>query len=177
MYWLSGWWPTYVTIVARGGHGGYMAPCEDEADRGGLTKAELLARVRVALGGRGAEALFCPGEGGLSTGPASDLEHATSITRRMVCQYGMDEDFGLLVTPELMKYEAALSSPAYLKINEAAGKILKEQMDETNRLLSEHRDHLEAVAQGLLERERLTAEDLQGILPAIPSPSGDEGAT
>jgi ATP-dependent Zn protease len=85
----------------------------------------------------------------------------------MVCRYGMDEEFGLLVTPELLKYEGALSSPVYLKVNEAASKILKAEMDRTLQLLEENREHLDAVTAALVEKERLTAEDLQAILPEV----------
>jgi len=168
MYWLSGWWPAYVTVVARGGHGGYMAPCAAQAEkRESKKKEELLQDMRCDFGGRAAEILVYGKDEGLSTGPSSDLEHATNLARTMVCRYGMDLDFGLLVTPELMKYEGALSSPMYVKVNEAASKILKEQMDLTENLLKVNRKHLDVVAEALVEKERLTTEELQKILPAI----------
>ncbi len=169
MYRLAGWWPVYVTVVARGGHGGYMAPCADEIERrSSQTRDELLAGIRVSLGGRAAEMLVYGAESGLSTGASNDLEQATNVARQMVCRYGMDEEFGLLVTPELLKYEGALSSPVYLKVNEAAGKILKNEMDRTLQLLEENRKHLDAVTGALVEKERLTAEDLRAILGEIP---------
>ncbi|MBN2560504.1 MAG: AAA family ATPase, partial [Phycisphaerae bacterium] len=166
LYWLSGWWPAYVTIVSRGQHGGYMAPCAEEAEgRGSRTRDELLADIRTSLGGRAAE-LVCYGRvDGLSSGASSDLEYATNTARAMVCRYGMDEDFGVLVTPELMKYEGALASPVYLKINESAGKILELEMKNTIELLEEHRAHLDIVTEALIAKERLTAEELQEILP------------
>lgn len=169
MYWLSGKWPAYVTVVSRGQHGGYMAPAASDVEQAGSsTRDELLADIRVSLGGRGAE-LTCYGrEGGLSSGASQDLESATNVARAMVCRYGMDEEFGLLVTPELMKYEGALSSPVYLKLNEAASRILTEQMQETLKLLEENREHLDAVTEALADKERLTTEELQGILPAPP---------
>ena len=169
MYWLSGWWPAYVTVVARGGHGGYMARCTDEAEKKeSRTRKELLADMRGDLAGRAAEILAYGAEDGLSTGPSSDLEHATNTARNMVSRFGMDKDFGLLVTPELM-HEGALSSPVYLKINEAANKILKEQMELTEKLLKENRKHLDAIVKALAEKERLTTEELQKILPDLPS--------
>ena len=171
LYWLSGWWPAYVTVVARGGHGGYMAPAADRAEGGGsYTQEELLAEIRVRLGGRVAEQLVYGARAGLSTGASDDLKKATDIAQKMVCEFGMDEDFGLLATPELMKYEGAMSSPVHLKVNELAGKILKEQKDASVKLLTENRMHLDAVTQALTEKERLTCEDLQKILPTIASP-------
>ena len=170
MYWLSGWWPAYVTVVARGGHGGYMAPCAAHTEKKeSKAREDLLADMRCDFGGRATEILVYGPDGGLSTGPSSDLEHATNIARNMVCRYGMDADFGLLVTPELMKYEAALSSPMYVKVNEAVSKLLKEQMGVTEKLLSENRQHLDAVAEALAEKERLTMEELQTLLPPITS--------
>jgi ATP-dependent Zn protease len=169
MYWLSGYWPPYVTIVARGGHGGYMARSADEIEgKGSQTRDELLAAIRVNLGGRGAELLVYGPQEGLSTGASADLEQATNIARQMVCRFGMDEEFGLLVTPELLKYESALSSPLYARVNEVAGRILKAEMDRTQKLLHQHRQHLEAVSRALIERERLTTEELQTILPTHP---------
>jgi len=169
MYWLSGWWPAYVTVVARGGHGGYMAPCAAEIEkRGNRTRDQLLREICVNLSGRCAELLYYGRDAGLSTGVSQDLENATNIARAMVCRYGMEEEFGLLVTPELMKYEGALSSPVYLKLNEAANKILKEQMDKTMTLLEKNRQHLDALVEALIGRERLTTEELQNILPQIP---------
>jgi ATP-dependent Zn protease len=80
----------------------------------------------------------------------------------------MAEEFGLIVTPELMKYEGALSSPVYLKLNEVANRILTEQMEKTMNLLEQNRKYLDAVVEALVDKERLTSEDLQKILPPVP---------
>lgn len=171
LYWASGWWPAYVTVVARGGHGGYMAPCAREIEKRGVrSKEELLADIRVNLAGRAAELIYYGTAAGLSTGASQDLENATQTARAIVCRYGMDEEFGLLVTPELMKYEGALSSPVYIKLNELAGKILKEQMAKTLEFLKERRRSLDALVESLVANERLTTENLQKILPPIEQP-------
>jgi len=166
LYWLSGYWPAYVTVVSRGSHGGYMAPCSEEAEKGDFTRSELLWKIRGMLGGRAAEQMVYGDVDGPTTGASNDLERATDLARKMVCRYGMDEDFGLLATPELMKYEGALSSPVFIKLNDAAGRILREQMTETLRLLKENREHLDKVVESLTKRERLTMEDLKGMLPS-----------
>ncbi len=168
MYWLSGWWPSYVTVVSRSSHGGYMAPDAVKIERRGIhTKEELLADIRVNLGGRGAELLLFGNQAGLSTGASQDLENATNSARAILCRYGMEEEFGIIVTPELMKYEGALSSPLYLKLNEAANKILKEQMAQTKSLLEKNRKHLDTVINALIKKERLSGENLKEILPQI----------
>ncbi|MFH0765896.1 MAG: AAA family ATPase [Calditrichota bacterium] len=166
LYWLSGWIPAYVTIVSRGQHGGYMAPAAVEVERRhNRTLGALLADIRVALGGRAAEIHYYGPEAGLSTGASQDLEYATNVARSLICRYGMNEDFGLIVTPELFKFEGALSSPMYLKVNDAANKILKEQMELVFQRLRDNHERLEAVAQALISKERLAAEELKAIFP------------
>ena len=107
------------------------------------------------------------GKGGLTTGASGDLEHATQIARQMVCRYGMEEEFGLLATPELFKHAEAISSAAYQRVNEVAGRILKEQMAEATGLLEKHRGQLDAVAEALLHQNRLLRKELEMLLPAI----------
>ncbi len=166
IYWLSGWWPSYVTVVSRGDHGGYMAPAAEDAERrAGLTREEILWKIRVSLGGRAAELLRLGPEEGMSTGASQDLQTATNWARAMICEYGMDSEFGLLVTPELMKHEGALSSPVLLKINEAAGRILAAQMQETQKHMEANREHLDHLTAALLDKERLTCEDVKNLLP------------
>jgi cell division protease FtsH len=173
LYWASGWWPAYVTVVARGDHGGYMAPAaEDVERRAGLTREEILWKIRVSLGGRAAELLRLGPEEGMSTGASQDLQSATNWARAMICEYGMDSEFGLLVTPELMRYEGALSSPVLLKINEAAGRILAAQMQETQKVMEAHREHLDRLTAALLDKERLTGEDVKDLLPDNAAATG-----
>ncbi|MFQ5751227.1 MAG: AAA family ATPase [bacterium] len=168
MYWLSGWWPPYVTIVSRGHFGGYMTHSSDEIEKQfGDTKEQLLAKIRVSLGGRGAELIYYGKEEGLTTGASSDFQQATRIARHMIAQYGMDEEQGPLVTSELLSYESALSGPEYQILNQKAGKILKEQMEQTINLLEENKDLLESIVSALAEKERLTQKELQEILPPM----------
>ena len=166
MYWLSGWWSPEVSIVARADHGGGMRRSEEEMKRESLNREEMLARIRVSLGGRAAELLYY-GDAGRTTGASGDLENATNTARQMLCRYGMDEEFGLLATPELFKYAEAMSSPTYQRVNEAASKILKEQMELTRKLLEENRQHLDAVSKALLAKNRLYRKNMEEILPPI----------
>ena len=169
MYWLAGWLPSYVTIVSRGSHGGYMAPAADDAERrDSRTRRELLAEIRVCLGGRAAE-LICHGaDDGLSSGASSDLQAATRIAQDILCRYGMDEDFGLVATPELMGHPSALASPAYARLLEQANSILREQMAQTLDALRAHRRELDLLAKTLGEKERLDAGDVMALLGPPP---------
>jgi ATP-dependent metalloprotease FtsH len=166
MYWLSGWLSPEVSIVARADHGGGMRRCEAEVKRESLTKEEMLARIRTSIGGRAAEMLCYGNEKGLTTGAAGDLTNATSIARQMICCYGMDGEFGMLATPELFKHVEAIGTPTYQRVNEAANKILKEEMNKTVKLLEENRKHLDTIAKALMEKNRILRSDLEKMLPA-----------
>jgi cell division protease FtsH len=167
LYWLAGWWSPEISIIARADHGGGMRRCEQEMKKESRTREELLASIRTSLAGRAAEIVCYGPEAGLTTGASGDLEHATNTARQMICRYGMDGDFGLLATPELFKYAEAMSSPTYQRVNEAASRILKEEMDKTTKLLEVNRKHLDAVAKALVEKNRLYRNELEQILPAI----------
>lgn len=165
LYWLSGWWPSYVTVVARGGHGGYMAPAAEQAEQDSMSRDDLLARIRVAFGGRAAELLTYPEGDALTTGAAADLEHATNIARQMVCRFGMDEDFGPMAAPELLQSSAGLGSPLYEKVSRAVDAILRRELDRACELLTENRGHLDVVIDELVAKERLTTDQLRAVLP------------
>ncbi|MFC1569380.1 AAA family ATPase [bacterium] len=169
MYWVSGWWPSYVTIVSRGHFGGYMARSSDEIEKQfGQTKQQILANIRTSFGGRGAELVYYGKDGGLSTGASNDFEHATRSARAMIAQYGMDEEQGPLSTPELISGDRGVNSPDYTKLNEKVKVILKEQMDETIQTLKNHVDLMDKIVDILIKKERLTEHELKGLLPDSP---------
>jgi len=168
MYWKSGWWPAYVTIISRGNHGGYMAPDANEIEsRSVRSQDSLLADIQVALAGRAAELLYYGKVGGLTSGVSSDLEYATSIARNMICRYGMSEELGLIAIPELLQNENAINSPYFAKINEYALKILHEEMSKTSEFMHANQKLLDDLVTALLKSERLTKAELQTILPPI----------
>ena len=150
---LSGETPSYLTIVARGKHGGYMQHGDNEG-KGIYTREELLARIRTSLGGRAAE-IVCYGEkDGVSTGASADLASATATAMYIVCSCGMDDEFGLAVfdgspTPE---------------VRAAVNKILREQMAESIRLVSDNRHKLDALVDELISKSSLNARDIERIL-------------
>jgi ATP-dependent Zn protease len=167
MYWLSGWWSPEVSIIARADHGGGMRRSETDIKRESLTRDEILANIRTALGGRAAEILYY-GEKGLTTGASGDLEHVTNLARQMICRYGMEKDFGLMAVPEFFNHPEAISSPLYQKANDIVTKILNTEMENTLRLLKENKKYLDALASALLQKNRIYRKELQEILPAIP---------
>ncbi len=167
MYWSSGCWASYVTIVSRGNHGGYMAPCSDEAEKLPFLRQDFLDDILVSLGGRAAE-IVCYGEKeGLSLGPHGDLKRASLVARKMVVLLGMDDQYGLEVYPMLTFNENALNSPIHLKINKAVNRILKEQMEVAMETIRKNRQYLDRMVDALMEKETLKTDELQAILPPL----------
>ena len=151
--WLGGETPSYLTIVARGDHGGYMQHAEHES-RAIYTKGELLAKIRTALGGRAAE-IVCYGErDGISTGASGDLASATDIARKIVCSFGMDDDFGLAITVDDNSAEVRAS----------LNRILKEQMQEALKLVLANRDKLDSLVEELMSKNHLNEAQIHKIL-------------
>lgn len=157
--WLGGETPSYLTVVARGNHGGYMQHAEQEG-KAIYTKDELLARIRTALGGRAAE-IACYGErDGISTGASGDFVSATNTARQIICTYGMDDDFGLAVIPS----DVAVSGPMSPEVRASVNRILKEQMNEAIRLVSQNRDKLDSLVKALLLKNRLNGTEIKELL-------------
>lgn len=119
---LSGSTPSYLTIVARGSHGGYMEHADDESSPL-KTKDELFARIRTSLGGRAAELVYYGENDGVSSGASGDLQSATRIARTMICSYGMDETIGLAA----LSPEEAANGPLAAKITQRVNEILAKE--------------------------------------------------
>ena len=133
--------PAYMSIVARGDHGGYMLPGTGERNS---TKEYFLERICSVLGGRAAELVF---DYGLTYGAASDLEYATSIATRMVCKLGMyEEETGLAVIEEKeLKYNE--------KAKEQINRILSEQLKEAIRIIGLNKDAMERLVKAVMDND------------------------
>jgi ATP-dependent Zn protease len=155
---LGGSTPNYLTIVARGGHGGYMEHADTESSPL-QTKEALLSRIRTALGGRAAELVYYGDEGGLSTGASGDIESATRIAKAMLATYGMDEDFGLAaLSPK--ELENGNFAEARQKVNE----ILKEQLSGSVAAVRKGKNKIDKLVKALLEKNKLTKEEMEAVL-------------
>lgn len=148
--WMSGETPSYLTIVARGNHGGYMQHSEQEG-KAIYTKDELLARVRTSLGGRAAEIVYYGEQDGISAGASGDLASATNVARQMVCSYGMDEQFGLAVDTGSLSMEARV----------AVNRILKEQMECAIRIVAENKERIDSLVEELMVKNHLTKAEIE----------------
>ena len=153
---LGGNTPSYLTIVARGGHGGYME--HSAKDMGPLsTKEELLNRIRTSLGGRAAEIAYYGEKDGISTGASGDLESATRVAQAMICNYGMDESFGLGV---MGQQEAAQSPEVKKRVNE----ILGEEMRNTVELIKTNKPRIDRMVDALMKKNKLSGEEMEELL-------------
>lgn len=152
---LTGETPAYLTVVARGRHGGYMQHAHEEGKEL-YTRSELLTRIRTALGGRAAE-LVCYGEdAGVSTGAGGDLAMATNLARQLVCSFGMDANFGL----------AVISGPALesAEVRAAVNRILQQQLELAVEQIRSHRDKLDRLVAALLERSHLNGSEISSVM-------------
>ena len=157
--WLSGETPSYLTVVARGDHGGYMQHAEREG-KALYTKEELLVLIRTKLGGRAAELVYYGEEDGVSTGASGDLESATRLARQMVCLYGMDEEFGLAVQFGSEAEQTVMSAQVRTIVN----RILQEQLRQAVQLIEDNRDKVDHLVEALLEKNHLSGEEITEVL-------------
>ncbi len=157
--WLGGNLPSYVTVVSRGDHGGYMHNGEQE-NKQLYTKDELLANIRTALAGRAAEIVYYGPQDGISTGAGGDLVSATRTAQYLLCSCGMDEEFGLAVVPRDVAADGAMS----VQVRQAVNRILAEQLQETIRLISANRAKMDVLVAELVKNNQLSGRQIEAIL-------------
>ena len=150
--------PSYLTIVARDNHGGYMMHGGSE-NKGSYTKEDLLYRIAAALGGRAAELVYYGPENGLSTGPSGDLKTASAIARGMICSYGMFEDVAPGALPE-----EQMSGELAEKVQKKVNSILKEQLEGAVEIIRDNRETMDALVDALLEKNHLNKNEIQEVL-------------
>ena len=159
-----------VTIIPRGRAGGYtlMLPKED---RNYATRSELLDRLKVAMGGRVAEEVVLKE---ISTGASQDIQQASRIVRSMIMQYGMSDVLGPVAYGENQNHQVFLgrdfnhqrnySEEVASEIDKEVRKYMEEAYEACRKIITENRDKLELIAQALMERETLTAKELEELL-------------
>ena len=159
-----------VTIVPRGQSLGatHIVPLDD---RHNYARAYLLARLAMGLGGRVAEEQEI---GEITTGAENDLKDVTQLARQMVTRWGMSQRLGavflggeeeVFLGREVgLREQHSYSEQTAALIDEEVQQIISERYTYVQHLLSQHREELGCIAQALLERESLGAEQLQQLL-------------
>jgi cell division protease FtsH len=158
-----------VTIIPRGMALGVTQQLPTEEFHN-YTREQLQARIAVCMGGRIAEDLTF---GQISTGAQNDIEQATEMARKMVCEWGMSEALGpltygkkeeqIFLGKEFNRHQDYSEATA-LKIDAEIKRIVSEQYERANGVLTEKRHFLVSIAEALLEHEVLDAEQLKQIL-------------
>jgi cell division protease FtsH len=169
-----------VTIVPRGRAGGYaiMLPKED---RFLMTKKELFEQIVGLLGGRVAEEIIFDSQ---SSGASNDFQQATQIARSMVTEYGMSDLLGpvqyegggqVFLGRDYSQSKAYSEQFAY-QIDQEVLRILNEAHTEARRILEEHKDAHDLIAQKLLEVETLDEKQIKSLFEQGEMPSKDVSA-
>ncbi len=158
-----------VTIIPRGRALGLTEQVPAE-DRHNVARSYLLDRIAVLLGGRSAEKVVF---GEVSSGAESDLKQVTQMARRMVCQWGMSEELApvafrhgeehVFLGREMAQAKDFSEHTAQI-IDREISTIAREMENKALALLQEHREELDALAEALLERETLVAEEIDALL-------------
>ena len=159
--WYGGETPSYLTIVARGNHGGYMQHGDTE-QIGSYTRRMLLNRIRTSLGGRAAELVFFGDEDGLTTGASSDLRSATHIAQSIICRYGMDDSMGLAVIPD----NISANSPLAQQVRDAVNAMLKAELESAKKILVQNRVAIDKIVEELMVKTHLKGEEIDAIFSA-----------
>lgn len=157
-----------ISIIPRGMAAGYTMPLPAE-DRSHMSKSRLKDEMVGLLGGRVAEKLVL---GDVCTGAKNDIDRASHIARSMVMEYGMSEElgpisFGTDHNEVFLGRDIGRSRNFSEEIGAKIDKEIKHFIDaaykEAERLLSENMSKLHAVAQALLEKEKLEASEFEEI--------------
>lgn len=149
-----------ATIVPRGMALGFVSQLP-EKDEVSLSKAQLLARLDVLMGGRVAEELVF-GPENVTTGAGSDFEQATKLARAMVTRYGMSDRIGPISLKE--EDEEKLSQQLLEAIDLETRSLLESARQRAKGIIMKHRDSLERLAEALLQYETLSRKEIEAIL-------------
>ena len=151
--WLSGEKPSYLTIVARGDHGGYMQHANSEG-KGLYTKSELLSKIRTSLAGRASEIVYYGNEEGVSTGASGDLYSATKIAEQMICNYGMDQSIGMSYIDGGVMNQG---------VRDKVNAILNEELENAINIIETNRRAIDAIVDVLMEKNHLKENEIDEI--------------
>jgi cell division protease FtsH len=164
-----------VTIIPRGRALGLTQQLPTD-DKYNYSREYLINRITILLGGRAAEELVLQQQ---TTGAGDDLEKATEMARKMVCEWGMSEQMGPLTFGKSeehiflgreMSRAKDYSEDTAILIDSEIKRIVTESATRARHLLESNLEKLHALARALLERESLDGEEIARILHARPLP-------
>ncbi len=173
--------PVYkATIIPRGGALG-MVVSLPEMDRLNWHKDECEQKLAMTMAGKAAE-IIKYGENHVSNGPAGDIQQASQLARAMVMRWGMSDKVGNIDYAEAHEgysgNTAGFSVSAHTKelIEDEVRSFIQNGYERAYKILTDHHDEWERLAQGLLEYETLTGDEIKRVMNGEPPQSGqDEG--
>ena len=169
-----------VTIIPRGPALGVTMMMPDE-DRYSQSRLEMLDSMALAMGGRVAEELVI---GDVTSGAAADIEHATKIARAMVCSFGMSDKLGTVQYGERADHiylgrditrSESFSEETAREIDLEIKRLVMDAKHTAAKILTDHRDELNKLANALLEKETMDAAEIRAML-GLPPAHRDEPA-
>ncbi len=161
-----------VTIIPRGMALGLTQQLP-EGDRYTHSLDYIQGSIAILMGGRLAEEIFL---GKITTGASNDIERATEMARRMVCEFGMSNlgplTFGkkeeqIFLGREIAQHQD-YSEETAIKIDQEVKRIVMEQYERARQIILEYRDGLDRLAKELLTRETLDAVQIRRIVAGLP---------
>src|ERR1700734_3606024 len=163
-----------VTIIPRGMALGLTMQLPED-DKHTYTREYLESMLAVLMGGRSAEEIFL---GHITTGAGNDIERATEIARNMVCEWGMSElgplafgkkDEAIFLGREINQHRD-YSEDTAIQIDKEVRRIVNSGYDKAKAILGNNREVLERIAQALLDREVIDANEVKMLMEAKPLP-------
>ncbi|MBY6201280.1 ATP-dependent zinc metalloprotease FtsH [Maritalea mobilis] len=168
-----------ATIIPRGRALGLVLSLP-ERDQLSVSYTKYTSKIAMAMGGRVAEELVF-GLENVTSGAASDIQQVSKIARAMVTQFGYAEELGFVdYANEQQSYLGSYgggtnhSAATQKIIDDKVKELVDEGYETAKRILTEKRDDLERLAQGLLEYETLTGNEIQKVINGEPLNRGDD---
>jgi cell division protease FtsH len=168
-----------ATIIPRGRALGLVLSLP-ERDQLSVSYRKYTSKIAMAMGGRVAEELVF-GKENITSGAASDIQQVTRIARAMVTQFGYAEELGYIdyaneQQSHLGAYGGGTTHSAATQkiIDDKVKELVDEGYATAKRILTEKRDDLERLAQGLLEYETLTGKEIGRVIAGEPLNRGDD---
>jgi len=164
-----------ATIIPRGRALGMVLQLP-ERDKLSMTFEQMTSRLAIMMGGRVAEEMIF-GREKVTSGAASDIEQATRLARAMVTRWGLSDELGTVAYGEnqeevflghSVSRQQFISEQTAQKIDAEIRRLVEAGLTEARQILTDHADDLETLAQGLLEYETLTGDEIRNLLNGKP---------
>ncbi len=164
-----------ATIIPRGRALGMVMQLP-ERDKLSMSFEQMTSRLAIMMGGRVAEEMIF-GQDKVTSGAQSDIEQATRLAKMMVTRWGFSPELGTVAYGDnndevflgmSMGRQQSVSESTAQKIDAEVRRLVETGLTDARRILAERKDDLESLAQGLLEYETLTGEEIRNLIKGQP---------